>query len=169
VQRLPIEPVSQASADQRAGRCGRLGPGICIRLYDEEGFADRPASSEEFLAHWQASFQRNSMHGLCLTRAQDDELIFILKDFMRITSVAGKRNVNLKRNLHQTIHEVFGIMPAYVEQALSALGTASAELQDKTIGSGLLHRHRILCRIETPGRPGRSVRFRRLIASATRR
>ena len=42
VQRLPIEPVSQASADQRAGRCGRLGPGICIRLYSEEDFASRP-------------------------------------------------------------------------------------------------------------------------------
>ena len=32
VQRLPIEPVSQASANQRAGRCGRVAPGICIRL-----------------------------------------------------------------------------------------------------------------------------------------
>ena len=46
VQRLPIEPVSQASADQRAGRCGRVAPGICIRLYDEEGFAERPAFTE---------------------------------------------------------------------------------------------------------------------------
>jgi len=35
VQRLPIEPISQASADQRSGRCGRLGPGVAIRLYDE--------------------------------------------------------------------------------------------------------------------------------------
>ena len=42
VQRLPIEPISQASANQRAGRCGRLGPGICIRLYDEEDFTSRP-------------------------------------------------------------------------------------------------------------------------------
>jgi ATP-dependent helicase HrpA len=46
VQRLPIEPVSRASADQRAGRCGRVAPGICIRLYDEEGFSDRPAFTE---------------------------------------------------------------------------------------------------------------------------
>ncbi len=42
VQQLPIEPISQASAQQRAGRCGRLGPGICIRLYDEEDFQSRP-------------------------------------------------------------------------------------------------------------------------------
>ncbi|MFD2090021.1 ATP-dependent RNA helicase HrpA [Blastococcus deserti] len=42
VQRLPIEPVSQASARQRSGRCGRLGPGIAIRLYTEEDFGSRP-------------------------------------------------------------------------------------------------------------------------------
>jgi ATP-dependent helicase HrpA len=42
VQRLPIEPISQASANQRAGRCGRLGPGVCIRLYGEDDFAARP-------------------------------------------------------------------------------------------------------------------------------
>src|SRR6185436_6195950 len=35
LQRLPVEPVSQASAEQRKGRCGRVGPGICVRLYDE--------------------------------------------------------------------------------------------------------------------------------------
>jgi ATP-dependent helicase HrpA len=42
VQRLPIEPVSQASARQRSGRCGRLGPGIAIRLYAEDDFLARP-------------------------------------------------------------------------------------------------------------------------------
>ncbi|MFZ0529469.1 MAG: ATP-dependent RNA helicase HrpA, partial [Propionicimonas sp.] len=46
VQRLPIEPISQASANQRAGRCGRLGPGVCIRLYSEEDFAARPEYTE---------------------------------------------------------------------------------------------------------------------------
>ncbi len=42
VQRLPIEPVSQASADQRAGRCGRTADGICIRLYSADDYASRP-------------------------------------------------------------------------------------------------------------------------------
>ncbi|HTN34467.1 MAG TPA: ATP-dependent RNA helicase HrpA [Marinobacter sp.] len=42
IQRLPIEPVSQASANQRAGRCGRVAPGICFRLYDEADFINRP-------------------------------------------------------------------------------------------------------------------------------
>src|SRR5690554_1345740 len=42
IQRLPIEPISQASANQRAGRCGRVAPGICFRLYDEADFLNRP-------------------------------------------------------------------------------------------------------------------------------
>lgn len=42
VQRLPIEPVSQASANQRKGRCGRTSDGICIRLYSEDDFLARP-------------------------------------------------------------------------------------------------------------------------------
>ncbi|MFE0443720.1 ATP-dependent RNA helicase HrpA [Streptomyces fungicidicus] len=42
VQRLPIEPVSQASANQRKGRCGRTSDGICVRLYSEDDFLSRP-------------------------------------------------------------------------------------------------------------------------------
>ncbi|MFC9979911.1 ATP-dependent RNA helicase HrpA [Gordonia sp. NPDC127522] len=46
VNRLPIEPVSQASARQRAGRCGRVAPGVCIRLYSENDFDSRPAFTD---------------------------------------------------------------------------------------------------------------------------
>lgn len=42
VQRLPIEPVSQASADQRTGRCGRVADGVCVRLYTHEDYLARP-------------------------------------------------------------------------------------------------------------------------------
>ncbi len=42
VEQLQIEPVSQAAANQRAGRCGRVSNGICVRLYDEKDFAGRP-------------------------------------------------------------------------------------------------------------------------------
>ena len=50
LQRLPIEPVSQASANQRAGRCGRVGPGICIRLYSREDYESRePYTPPEIL------------------------------------------------------------------------------------------------------------------------
>lgn len=46
IQRLPIEPISQASAEQRKGRCGRVAPGVCIRLYSEEDFLSRPVFTE---------------------------------------------------------------------------------------------------------------------------
>ncbi|MEQ8842095.1 MAG: ATP-dependent RNA helicase HrpA [Acidimicrobiales bacterium] len=46
VQRLPIEEVSQASANQRSGRCGRVAPGIAIRLYSEDDFDNRPEFTE---------------------------------------------------------------------------------------------------------------------------
>ena len=46
VQRLPIEKISQASANQRAGRCGRVADGICIRLYAEDDFDARPAFTD---------------------------------------------------------------------------------------------------------------------------
>jgi len=42
LERLHIEPISQAAADQRKGRCGRVGPGICYRLYAEDDYAARP-------------------------------------------------------------------------------------------------------------------------------
>ncbi len=46
IQQLPVEKISQASANQRKGRSGRIAPGICIRLYDEEDFNNRPEFTE---------------------------------------------------------------------------------------------------------------------------
>jgi ATP-dependent helicase HrpA len=46
VQRLPIEPIARASAEQRKGRCGRVSEGICVRLFSEEDFAARPAFTD---------------------------------------------------------------------------------------------------------------------------
>ena len=60
VQRLQIEPVSQASARQRAGRCGRLGPGTCVRLYSEEDFKTRDAYTPPEIL-------RSSLAGVILT------------------------------------------------------------------------------------------------------
>ena len=60
VQRLQIEPISQASARQRAGRCGRLGPGTCIRLYSEEDFESREAYTPPEVL-------RSSLAGVILT------------------------------------------------------------------------------------------------------
>src|SRR5258708_2496507 len=50
LQRLPIEPISRASADQRKGRCGRLGSGLCLRLYTQADFDARgPYTEPEIL------------------------------------------------------------------------------------------------------------------------
>jgi ATP-dependent helicase HrpA len=46
LERLHIEPIAQAAADQRKGRCGRVGPGVCVRLYGEDDFAGRPPYSD---------------------------------------------------------------------------------------------------------------------------
>lgn len=62
VQRLPIEPISQASANQRKGRCGRVAPGICIRLYSEEDFESRPKYTEP-------EIQRTSLSAVILQMA----------------------------------------------------------------------------------------------------
>ena len=60
VQRLQIEPVSQASANQRQGRCGRLAPGICIRLYGEDDFRKRDLFTPPEIV-------RSSLAGVILT------------------------------------------------------------------------------------------------------
>ena len=60
VQRLQIEPISRASANQRAGRCGRIGPGRCLRLYSEEDFASRDAYTPPEVL-------RSSLAGVILT------------------------------------------------------------------------------------------------------
>ncbi len=46
LERLHVEPIAQSAADQRKGRCGRVGPGVCVRLYSEEDFAARPRYSD---------------------------------------------------------------------------------------------------------------------------
>src|SRR5262249_27763807 len=46
LERLRIEPISQAAADQRKGRCGRVGPGVCVRLYGEDDFTSRAQYSD---------------------------------------------------------------------------------------------------------------------------
>lgn len=62
IQRLPIEPISRASADQRSGRCGRLGPGVAVRLYDETDYDTRDAFTEPEL-------RRTNLASVILTMA----------------------------------------------------------------------------------------------------
>ena len=67
-------------------------------------FKDRPCPTEEFLGHWISSFSWNSMHGLCLTRAEHGKLLYVHKYFMRESTVAGKTNYNIKKDYHKRIH-----------------------------------------------------------------
>ncbi|MCG2633474.1 MAG: ATP-dependent RNA helicase HrpA [Gammaproteobacteria bacterium] len=59
IQRLPVEPISRASADQRRGRCGRIGPGRCIRLYEQADYLARPEFTEP-------EIQRSALSGVIL-------------------------------------------------------------------------------------------------------
>ncbi|WP_240775960.1 ATP-dependent RNA helicase HrpA [Nitrincola schmidtii] len=63
VQRLPVEAISQASANQRAGRCGRVASGVCIRLYSEEDFVSRPAFTD-------AEIRRTNLAAVILSMLQ---------------------------------------------------------------------------------------------------
>ena len=63
VQTLRIEPISQASARQRMGRCGRVGPGTCVRLYSEEDYLRREA-------HTAPEIKRTALAGVILTMAE---------------------------------------------------------------------------------------------------
>ncbi|HEX5276654.1 MAG TPA: ATP-dependent RNA helicase HrpA [Fluviicoccus sp.] len=66
VQRLPIEAVSQAAANQRKGRCGRIAPGVCIRLYSEEDFLGRPEFTEPEIRRTHLASVILQMHSLGL-------------------------------------------------------------------------------------------------------
>jgi ATP-dependent helicase HrpA len=66
LQRLPIEKISQASANQRSGRCGRVGPGIAIRLYSEEDFKARPEFTEPEIQRTNLAAVILQMHALRL-------------------------------------------------------------------------------------------------------
>ena len=63
IQRLPVEKISQASANQRKGRCGRVSNGICIRLYAEDDFNSRPEFTDP-------EIHRTSLASIILTMAQ---------------------------------------------------------------------------------------------------
>jgi ATP-dependent helicase HrpA len=66
VQRLPIEPVSQASANQRSGRCGRVSEGICIRLYSEDDYKSRPEFTDPEILRTNLATVILQMHALDL-------------------------------------------------------------------------------------------------------
>ncbi len=71
VQRLPIEPISRASADQRKGRCGRLAPGVCFRLFAEDQFLRRPEFTDPEILRTNLAAVILQMKALRLGEVQD--------------------------------------------------------------------------------------------------
>jgi ATP-dependent helicase HrpA len=71
VRRLPVEPISQASADQRAGRCGRVAPGVCVRLYAEADYAARPRFTDPEILRTDLASVILQMMWLRLGRVED--------------------------------------------------------------------------------------------------
>ena len=75
LERLHVEPVSQAAADQRKGRCGRIGPGICYRLYDEADFAARSEFTDPELLR--SSLANVTLRMLALQLGEVDDFPFL--------------------------------------------------------------------------------------------
>ncbi|MEI8196875.1 MAG: ATP-dependent RNA helicase HrpA, partial [Phycisphaerae bacterium] len=125
VQRLPIEKVSQASAEQRKGRCGRTSPGICIRLYSEEDFLARPAFTEPEILRTNLASVILQMKALHL--GEIDQFPFL--------EPPDGRQI---RDGYQTLFELNAIT-APPEQVLTPLGRQLARLPiDPRIGRMIL-------------------------------
>ncbi|MBE1160528.1 ATP-dependent RNA helicase HrpA [Dyella acidiphila] len=89
LERLHVEPVSQAAANQRKGRCGRVGPGICYRLYDEADFAARAAYTDPELLR--SSLANVILRMLSLQLGEVDEFPFLEAPDPRVVADGYRR------------------------------------------------------------------------------
>ena len=112
VQRLPIEAVSQASCDQRKGRCGRVGPGVCVRLYSQEDFLARDAFTTP-------EIMRSNLASVIL---QIETLRFgAIQDFPFI----DPPRPSMVRDGYKTLHEIGALSP---DDKVSALGRQLSQM-----------------------------------------
>ena len=123
VQRLPIEKISRASADQRAGRCGRLSEGICVRLYSQADYEARPQFADpEILRTNLASV---ILHMMAFHLGGVEEFPFL-----------DPPDYRMIRDAYQTLHELAAIDE---ENRITEVGTALARLPtDPRIGRMIL-------------------------------
>jgi ATP-dependent helicase HrpA len=134
-QRLPIEAISQASADQRKGRCGRQSDGICIRLYDEEDFAARPAYTDPEILRTNLASVILQMAALGLGEVEDFGFL----------DPPDARQI---RDGKALLHELGAIEPATREAParLTPLGRRLAQLPvDPRLGRMVLEADRLGC------------------------
>ena len=135
VQRLPIEAVSQASADQRKGRCGRQSDGICIRLYSEEDFAARPAYTDPEILRTSLAAVILQMEALGLGEVEDFPFL----------DPPDRRQV---RDGIALLHELGALDPQAADRSrrLTALGRRLAQLPvDPRLGRMVLEADRLGC------------------------
>jgi len=135
VQRLPIEPVSQASADQRKGRCGRQSDGICIRLYSEEDFAARPAYTDPEILRTSLASVILRMEALGLGDVEDFPFL----------DPPDSRQI---RDGIALLHELGALDPLQADRAkrLTALGRRLSQLPvDPRLGRMVLEADRLGC------------------------
>ncbi len=134
VQRLPIEPVSRASADQRKGRCGRQSDGICIRLYAEEDFAERPAFTDPEILRTSLASVILQMEALGLGEVEDFPFL----------DPPDRRQI---RDGIALLHELGAFEPAAAPgKRLTPLGRRLAQLPvDPRLGRMVLEADRLGC------------------------
>jgi arylamine N-acetyltransferase len=84
-------------------------------------FRNHAVTDEAFKAYWLDSFYRRTMHGVCLTRVDNDQMIYLHNDYLQISTIQGKYKERIKAGLALRIKELFGIDPRWVEQALEKL------------------------------------------------
>jgi len=84
-------------------------------------FRDDPVPPEIFLSYWYDSFYKSSMHDICLTKIRNDGMVYMHKDLLQITTFEGKQKEKIKENYHAIVHNIFGIDPVLVEQALTSI------------------------------------------------
>ncbi|MDO5768916.1 MAG: ATP-dependent RNA helicase HrpA [Psychrobacter sp.] len=115
VQRLPIEAISQAAANQRKGRCGRVAPGVCIRLYSEEDFASRPEFTEPEILRTNLASVILQMASLRLGSVDDFDFIEppdsrLIKDGRKLLdelgAITAKESASQKPVAKRTLNEV---------------------------------------------------------------
>ncbi len=130
VQRLPIEPISQASADQRKGRCGRTSDGICIRLYQEEDFLERPRFTDPEILRTNLASVILQMAAIGLGRIEDFPFL----------DPPDKRQI---RDGIRLLEELGALSPS---ASLTKLGRRLAELPvDPRMGRMILEGDRLGC------------------------
>ncbi len=133
VQRLPIEAISRASAEQRKGRCGRIEPGVCVRLYSESDFNSRPEYTEPEILRTNLASVILQMKALRL--GEVERFPFIERPTARMI-----------RDGYQTLHEL-GAVDAHNE--LTDLGRDLARLPiDPRLGRMILQADREHCMAE---------------------